>query len=291
MGNQTHSFGGDWTTDKLERLRKYLAAYMKVMKNQPFKLAYIDAFAGSGYIQVNKNEDAQDTLLPDIGMKQFVEGSTRIALQTEPPFDGYIFIERRKKHVAELETLKDEFPHLKDRIIPEYAEANAFIKDLCSKNWNSRRAVMFLDPYGMQVSWNTIESIAKTNAIDLWILFPLGVAVNRLVKRNGKITEPVRRKLDIMFGATDWFDEFYRPKERKGLFDDEPVMEKIANFESIGRYFNRRLSTVFAAVADNPLPLYNSRNNPLYLLCFAAANEKGAPIAVRIAQNILKGKR
>ena len=288
MRKQTHSFGGDWTTDKLERLRKYLAAYMQIMKKQPFRVAYIDAFAGTGYIQVNKTEDAQGSLLPDIEMKRFVEGSARMALQTDPPFDVYIFIERRKKHVAELKKMKGEFPNLKDRIVPEYAEANAFISDLCSKNWKSRRAVMFLDPYGMQVSWNTIEAIAKTKAIDLWILFPLGVAVNRLIKKNGKISESVRRKLDIMFGATDWFDEFYRPKERAGLFEDEPVMEKIANFESIGRYFNRRLSNVFAAVADNPLPLYNSRNNPLYLLCFAAANEKGAPTAVKIAQNILR---
>lgn len=32
-----------------------------------------------------------------------------------------------------------------------------------------------------------------------------------------------------------------------------------------------------------------SRNCPLYLLCFAAGNAKGAPIAIRIADNLLKG--
>jgi hypothetical protein len=45
---------------------------------------------------------------------------------------------------------------------------------------------------------------------------------------------------------------------------------------------------VFKGVANNPLPLYNSKNNPLYLLCFAAGNPKGAPTAVKIAQDILK---
>lgn len=288
MKKQVHSFGGDWTTDKLERLRKYLFAYMQIMKDKSFRVAYIDAFAGTGYIQIDKTKDAQVSLLPGMEAKQFVDGSTRIALQIKPPFYRYIFIERRKKHMAELVKLKEEFPDLKDRIIPQYGEANAFIRDLCSKNWRSRRAVMFLDPYGMQVSWETIDAIAKTKAIDLWILFPLGVAVNRLIKNDGKISESVRRRLDIMFGATDWFDEFYRPKTEAGLFEDKVGMQKIANFESIGRYFNQRLSTVFAAVADNPLPLYNSRNNPLYLLCFAAANEKGAPTAVNIAQDILK---
>ena len=45
-----------------------------------------------------------------------------------------------------------------------------------------RRAVLFLDPYGMEVEWDTMVAIAKTQAIDLWILFPLGIAVNRLLK-------------------------------------------------------------------------------------------------------------
>ena len=41
-------FGGDWTAEKLERLRKYLIAYQQALKNQPFTLCYIDAFAGAG---------------------------------------------------------------------------------------------------------------------------------------------------------------------------------------------------------------------------------------------------
>ena len=37
--------------------------------------------------------------------------------------------------------------------------------------------------------------------------------------------------------------------------------------------------------------LRNSVNNPLYLLCFAVANERGQPIALRIAHHLLKGMR
>lgn len=197
-------------------------------------------------------------------------------------------IELKRKRASELERIKEEFPSIREDIIIESADANLYIKNLCSKDWRLRRAVMFLDPYGMQINWDTIEAIAKTSGIDLWILFPLGVAVNRLIKKNGRISEGVRRRLDQMFGEPHWFDEFYRKKESIGLFDSDTGMEKVANFDSIGQYFNRRLSSVFAGVAENPLPLYNSRNNPLYLLCFAAANEKGAPTAVNIAQHILR---
>ena len=155
---------------------------------------------------------------------------------------------------------------------------------------------MFLDPYGMQVNWQTIEAIAKTEAIDLWILFPLGVAVNRLLKRDGVIRAGRKKRLDAIFGDSQWFEAFYRKDENPDLFsfvesetDEEHVSwKKIANFKSIGEYYNERLASVFPKVAANPLPLVSSNNNPLYLLCFAAANPRAASTAVKIAEHILR---
>lgn len=47
-----HVFGGDWTSDKLERVRKYLCAYTTIFKNNVrasyFSTIYVDAFAGTG---------------------------------------------------------------------------------------------------------------------------------------------------------------------------------------------------------------------------------------------------
>ncbi|WP_157998421.1 hypothetical protein [Desulfosporosinus sp. OT] len=42
------AFGGPWTLLKLDILEKYLSFFVQAMKNQNFKLCYIDAFAGSG---------------------------------------------------------------------------------------------------------------------------------------------------------------------------------------------------------------------------------------------------
>jgi three-Cys-motif partner protein len=219
----------------------------------------------------------------------YLEGSARIALQVEPRFHKYIFIEKDPKRYAELEQLKAEFPSLKDDIILENREANDYLQDLClNKNWSKRRAVLFLDPYGMQVTWATIEAIAKTKAIDLWVLFPLGIAVNRMITKSGKMSDAWRRKLDIMFGATDWYEAFYQPVSRKGLFDEETSMVKVGDFDSISRYFVKRLKTIFAEVAENPRPLYNSRNIPLFLLCFASGNPRGSKTAIKIARHILE---
>jgi hypothetical protein len=46
---------------------------------------------------------------------------------------------------------------------------------------------------------------------------------------------------------------------------------------------------VEVGVVDRPLALYNSKNIPIYLLCFAAGNPKGSRTAVRIAGDLLRG--
>lgn len=154
--------------------------------------------------------------------------------------------------------------------------------------WRSTRAVMFLDPYGMQLEWGTIEKIAATRAIDLWLLFPLGVGVNRLLTKSGDIPSGWRHRLDVLLGTSEWPRDLYRVEKVADLFGSEADLVVKASVEVIGRYFNDRLKTIFAGVAEVPAVLRNSKGSPLYLLCFAAANEKGASIALKIAEHILR---
>jgi len=183
--------------------------------------------------------------------------------------------------------LKQEFPELATRISIRQVDANSEIAKLCEKDWSSHRAVLFLDPYGMQVEWTTIRAIAKTRAIDLWILFPLGIGVNRLLTKSGDIPYSWRQRLDLLLGTDDWYDEFYRAESVETLFGPADRVVK-ASTDIVGKYFNNRLKSIFAAVADEPRVLRNSSNSPLYLLCFAAGNPKGAPIALKIANHLLK---
>lgn len=285
-------FGGDWTEIKLQKISKYLRAYAQIMKNRSFVYAYIDAFAGTGYRTLSKEDSTMEFLLPlnEREVKTFIEGSARIALQIVPRFSKYIFIEKDSERLKELENLKVEFPKLANDISLVQDDANNYLQTICQKNWlkTKRRAVLFLDPFGMQVQWQTIEVIASTQAIDLWILFPLSVAVNRMLTRDAKIPTKWEVRLNQLFGTDSWKAAFYETKTVRTLFGDETRTEKVDNpFETISNYFVERLQTVFPGVATNPLPLYNSRNNPLYLLCFASGNKRGAETAIRIAQDIL----
>lgn len=296
MSDITHEFGniGTWTKDKLDRVQQYLVSYMVALKKQNFRLEYIDAFAGTGYVSRSFVVEAESLFDSEetVNLREFIDGSARIALRTTPPFSKYVFIEKHPRRCQELMKLKAEFPHLAASIEVLNAEANTQIQSICRDNWieQHRRGVMFLDPYGTQVNWKTIEAIAETRAIDLWLLFPIGT-VNRLLNRDGEIIKSRIETLNTLFGNNQWYRSFFEEQPGSPLFGslDKKVV-KIASFEKIAEYFQNRLRMVFADVAPNPLFLRNSMNSPIFLLCFAAGNPKGAPIAVRIARHIL-GKR
>jgi three-Cys-motif partner protein len=151
--------------------------------------------------------------------------------------------------------------------------------------------VLFLDPYGMQVEWQTLEAIAKTQAIDLWVLFPFGIGVNRLLTTSGDIPEAWRHRLTSLLGTDAWDRELYQVKRSENLFGEPEEHRVKAKLDAIGRYFVERLKTIFPGVAEHPGVLRNSSNSPLYLLCFAASNRRGAPIALRIAEHLLRELR
>lgn len=295
--DREHQFGGEWTTRKLEVLAGYLQGYTTALKKTPFEKLYIDAFAGTGYRDVRREEEddsPQNTLFPDMAESEpqsFLDGSARLALKIETQFDRYIFIERSPERCVLLESLKPEFPGLAHKIDIRQGDANAKIQELCATDWRSKRAVLFLDPYGMQVEWTTIEAIARTKSIDLWLLFPLGIGVNRLLTKSGDIPNSWRHRLNLLLGTEDWYDEFYKVEITPTLFGENKETLIKAKMETIGRYFHNRLKSVFVGVAEEPGVLRNSANNPLYLLCFAVGNERGRDIALRIAQHLLKEVR
>ncbi|MCZ7620309.1 MAG: three-Cys-motif partner protein TcmP [Myxococcota bacterium] len=292
------SFGGDWTDAKLQVLRGYLSAYTMALRNTPFRKVYIDAFAGTGYRRPRpgiREPENQGELFPDLAAyppQELLAGSARIALECEPPFDEYRFIERDEDRCSALADLAREFPDRESRVIIRPGDANEELLALCRGDWRGRRAVVFVDPFGMQVHWDTIAAIAGTRAMDLWLLFPLGIGVNRLLLRSAEIPAPWQDKLDAFLGTPQWREALYRRQpEQTSLFGSGDDVRIKTTVDEIGHFFLDRLRTVFPGVAAEPGVLRNSRNSPLYLFCFAASNARGAPIALRIATHLLQGLR
>lgn len=84
--------GGPWTVEKLSILSDYLNFYTAALKNQPFQLIYIDAFAGTGKINIGNEYEYE-----------VIDGSARLALQARGQFAEYIFIEKKRSFAKELE--------------------------------------------------------------------------------------------------------------------------------------------------------------------------------------------
>jgi len=285
-----HRFGGDWTSAKLAVLAAYLSAYTTALSRQPFERWYIDAFAGSGSrVPASSVEQPseEDDLFGEPEPRELLDGSARVALKTVPPFDHFVFIERSPSRCAELRALPAEFRLPPTTVEVQQADANSALRQLLCGDWSRRRAVLFLDPYGMQVEWRTIAAVANTRAIDLWVLFPL-MAVTRVLARSGDIPDSWRRRVDLMLGTQEWYERIYAVKAEPTLFGVEQQRSR-AGAGVIGELFHERLRAHFPGVARRPALLKNSTNSPLYLLHFAAANERSTKVALRIAEHLLKG--
>jgi three-Cys-motif partner protein len=294
-----HSFGGTWTEAKLAALRDYLTAYRSVFaKNDYFTTWYVDAFAGTGSRSIEKSKyglfdiddsqsESDEESQSDSDAFAYLDGSAKIALGLTSPFHRYLFIEKSKARVDELKsTIDSNFPILASRCDFEQSDANAALSAWCAKrDWKKERAIVFLDPYGMQVNWDTVSTLGRTKAVDLWYLFPLGVV--RMLTKDGKIEQSWQDRLDKLFGTSDWRERFYKTKTETNLFGEQDVTNRNATVKTVQSYIEERLKTAFTAVAPS-LVLKNSKASPMFALCFAAGNERGAPIALRIAKSILK---
>lgn len=298
MSDTGHEFGGDWTEEKLKRVAKYLNAYTTALKKQRFRKLYIDAFAGTGYRGTSDADDAnvlQADMFADAdagdseNMKSLLKGSARLALEVEPPFDEYHLIEANRPRWNALKGLATEFPDLVNRINFVLGDANEEVTKICKNTaWgNKTRAVAFLDPFGAQVDWKTIEVIAATEAIDLWYLFPL-MAVVRMTPRDGNVPRPWAERLDKMLGDTGWREAFYARDSVPDLFGDH-ALHKTTQVNRVEQYLLSRLRTVFPAVSKKVLRLPEEKGRTMFLLVFACANPKpkAMGLALKIAGDIL----
>ena len=181
-------WGGPWTEKKLQAFSKYVSAYLNIMKNFPYwETIYFDGFAGSGtkdkeiktdlYIQLQITEEEEKTYK---GAAERV-----LTLQDDLAFDFYYFIDKKEESLLKL---KDKLKGFEGKKI-EYrsGDANKWIRELAKAlKTKEYAALVFLDPFGMQIDWSSIEELKGTRS-DVWILVPTGVIVNRLLDKAAEL--------------------------------------------------------------------------------------------------------
>lgn len=291
--SRTQKFGNRDTAKKQSVVVNYLTAYLRVMSKQPFHLSYVDAFAGCGArIDAAESESQQPDLMFVAPASQPKVGTALEALRLKPGFHRCVFGDLNRRHlaaledrIAELRTSGETLPVT--RLLR--ADANELVQQECEwlDGHRMRRAVMFLDPFGMQVEWRTLQTIAQCPKIDLWLLLPTGIALNRLLPWKRDQHPRWAERMDAFYGSADWRDAF--------LTTDSDMLgaerqSRSSDLNGIVRFTMERLGTLFGGgLHPHALPL-RSGHHQSYHLVFASSSkdERVWKIAHDIAGHLMR---
>lgn len=196
------------------------------------------------------------------------------------PFTEYYFVEQDPLKAATLRTdLENEYAHPNVYVIED--DANEAIYRILINgtfNWRRSRGVVFLDPFGLQVPWKTLEDLAACGAVEVIINLPIGMAIQRLLPSNGEFSRPNIERLNRYFGSPSWFDVAYERKE--DMFGKSLAKHADAG-QRLAIWYRDRLKKVFGQASRARL-IRNHKGGHLYYLIWAGRNETGRKIATDI---------
>ena len=293
-------WGGPWTEEKLDTFEKYVKAYLTIMRkyatNNGWDLFYFDAFAGSGSrdSETEDNNNTEDTLFGEEEIKEITKqasykGAAERVLRADIDgfsFNYYYFVDKNEQSLQALsKKLKELYPNQANRMAFKSGDANEKILELVNyaKTHPKCAALVLLDPFGMQLNCETIQALKNIKHIDLWILVPSGVIINRLLTRSGKILCPERMENTFGMSIDDIQKYFYQQVSEPGLFGDIVRQQKRDNtIHRIAQLYLDLLGKEFSYVIKQPLVLTNSTNCPIFHFVFASHNQTGVKIASEI---------
>lgn len=264
---------GYWSEIKLDIIREYATAYSKVLSKQTkpeLGHVYIDAFAGAG-VHLSKSSGEE------------VLGSPQIAVNIDPPFREYHFIDLNSLKTDNLRLLMAGEPNVNiyegdcNKLLLDEVFPQALWKDY-------KRGLCVLDPYGLHLNWDVIFEAGRMKSLDVFLNFPIADMNRNVFWRNPEgVDERDILRMNAFWGDDSWRKVAY--KQQDTLFG--MVDEKTDN-ETIAAAFQERLRTVagFDHVPP-PMPMRNTQGAIVYYLFFASANG----VAQKIVTDIFKKYR
>jgi len=284
------SWGGSWTEQKLQAFEKYVNAYLTIMLNQRRKFNGWTTnnnlywrFCWLWWQIFTKDQDTLSfsELNIDESEIKVYKGSAERVVKLDKKFDEYYFIDTDENALNKLKTKIEPHFDEKSKYVFWQKDINAALIEFSNYLDNSKVALILLDPFGMQLNWESIEKL-KNKRVDVWILLPSGVIINRLLDRQGNLKNINNHEV---FGITrdEIQKEFYESKKENTLFGEIEINHKVHNaVEKIAELYIKRLKTIWDYVTEKPLVLYNNRNVPIYHFVFASNNKTAKNIASQI---------
>ena len=161
---------GIWSEVKLAIIKEYASAYSTILegpapsKIYSLKWLYIDAYAGPG-LHLSKRTG------------EVVDGSPSIALKTNPPFFEYHFIDTDLRRADQLRGIAGD----RNDVFVYTEDCNkVLLRDVFprAKHRDYRRALLLLDPYNINLTWEVIEAAGQMRSVDVFLNFMI-MDINR----------------------------------------------------------------------------------------------------------------
>jgi three-Cys-motif partner protein len=135
--------------------------------------AYIDPFAGPGQVRLPTGV--------------VIDGSPLVAAKASPPFSRLFWSDSRPSNTASLGAHRADFPSRNITVLE--GDANVLIDDILAKVSHTQPALVFLDPEGSELAWETVRKIAvhklpPHNKIEEFILFATDAGIVRFFPRD-----------------------------------------------------------------------------------------------------------
>ncbi len=264
---------GKWSEVKLEIIREYLPPYSKLVTDYNFYHLYIDGFAGYGLHE----SKATGKVIP---------GSPMIALNVEPPFRQYHFIDLNPAKISNLRALAKD----RDNVFVHEGDCNEVLLKLLpeARFDRRRRALCLLDPYGIDLAWNVVAAAGAMKSVELFINFMvMDMNMNVLLNEPDKARPDQIERMNRFWGDESWREAVHM---RQGnLFGDDHAVKLSDSNRRITEAYRRRLMDVagFQFVPE-PLPFANSLGHTIYYLFFASPNKTGDKIVTSIFEKYRK---
>jgi three-Cys-motif partner protein len=214
---------------------------------------YIDMLCGPGLVVTTDTREEE-------------KGSPIIALSTRYPFSHYYFVDSDPMNITALRQRVERDGYAAESSKSYLAgDCNARVHDVLRYIDKTRSInLAVIDGFGVECRWSTIEALAVCRRMDLIILIPQGMSINRNLHKWIGHTDPTA--LDGFFGTTDW----------RGIYQDaySQPSKCIRSFLDLYQSNLRKLGYAQTDQVHEQL-VKSEGGQKLYYLVFASRSELG----------------
>ena len=186
---------GIWSLEKLATLFLYFRAFSTACQSVGGGY-YVDGFAGPGLCRVKNAQPGP----------YYAWGSPLLALRNSPGFERCIMLDIKPSNVNALSARAGSYA---DKANIHCGDVNLEVPRLVQELVPpGAPCFCLLDPQGTELAWSTLVRVSKiprrTRKPELLILFPLRMALLRLMTTERVISPQMMERLDLTFGNHTW---------------------------------------------------------------------------------------